>query len=169
MSSKALSTLLFPDPERPVRITSWRVSRRTGCFTARCRSVFHPALVSAGYAHVFAIFCYGAASDVNAGVVEFLGYLVVGERLRTVFFFDHFLDQALEREQRHAAAHAQAPGQENDRRRRRYEAAHRRPNSQETRRRRHSRHSPHRSKISRRHAHTQHSPAPGEKLSGSAL
>src|SRR6266853_2258844 len=104
MSSKAFSTVLLPEPERPVRITSWRASRRTGCFTGRGRSVFHPALVSAGYAHVFAIFCYGAASDVNAGVVEFLGYLVVGERLGAVFFFDHFLDQALEREQRHAAA-----------------------------------------------------------------
>src|SRR5712671_4453717 len=104
MSSKALSTVLFPEPERPVRITSWRASRLTGCFTARCRSVFHPALVSAGDAHVFAIFRHGAASDVNAGVVEFLGYLVIGERLGAVFFFDHFLDQALEREQRHAAA-----------------------------------------------------------------
>src|SRR6266403_6006617 len=104
MSSKALSTVLFPDPERPGRIPSWRVSRRTGCFTARCRSVFHPALVSAGDAHVFAIFRHRAASDVNAGVVEFLGDLIVGERLGAVFFFDHFLDQALEREQRHAAA-----------------------------------------------------------------
>src|SRR5260221_9637044 len=104
MSSKALSTVLFPEPERPVRITSWRASRLTGCFTGRGRSVFHPALVSAGYAHILTIFRHGAASDVNAGVVEFLGYLVVGERLGAVFFFDHFLDQALEREQRHAAA-----------------------------------------------------------------
>src|SRR6266404_9913755 len=104
MSSKALSTVLFPEPERPVRITRWRASRLTVCFTGRGRSVFHPALVSAGYAHVFAIFRDGAASDVNAGVVEFLGDLVVGERLGAVFFFDHFLDQALEREQRHAAA-----------------------------------------------------------------
>src|SRR5882762_12038503 len=104
MSSKAFSTVLLPEPERPVRITSWRASRRTGCFTGRCRSVFHPALVSAGYAHVFAIFRDGAASDVNTSVVEFLGDLVVGERLGAVFFFDHFLDQALERKQRHAAA-----------------------------------------------------------------
>src|SRR6266850_5578325 len=104
MSSKALSTVLFPEPERPVRMTSWRASRLTGCFTGRDRSVLHPPLVSAGYAHILAIFRHRAASDVNAGVVEFLGYLVVGERLGAVFFFDHFLDQALEREQRHAAA-----------------------------------------------------------------
>src|SRR6476646_4330658 len=98
MSSKALSTVLFPEPERPVRITSWRASRLTGCFTGRSRSVFHPALVSAGYAHVFAIFCYGAASDMNAGFIEFLGDLIVGERFGAIFFFDHFLDQALEGE-----------------------------------------------------------------------
>src|SRR5712672_617016 len=104
MSSKALSTVLFPEPERPVRMTSWRASRLTGCFTGRGRSVFHPALVSAGDAHILAILRHRAASDVNASVVEFLGYLVVGERLGAVFFFDHFLDQALEREQRHAAA-----------------------------------------------------------------
>src|SRR6267154_2175952 len=104
MSSKALSTVLFPEPERPVRITSWCASRLTGCFTGRGRSVFHPALVSAGDAHILVIFRDGAASDVNAGVVEFLSDLVVGERLGAVFFFDHFLDQALEREQRHAAA-----------------------------------------------------------------
>src|SRR5258708_13381008 len=104
MSSKALSTVLFPEPERPVRMTSWRASRLTGCFTGRGRSVFHPSLVSAGYAHVFAIFRDGAASDVNAGVVEFLGDLIVGERLGAVFFFDPFLDQALEREHGHAAA-----------------------------------------------------------------
>src|SRR6266403_4750266 len=104
MSSKALSTVLFPEPERPVRMTSWRASRLTGCFTGRDRSVLHPSLMSAGDAHVFAIFRHRAASDVNASVVEFLGYLVVGERLGAVFFFDHFLDQALEGEQRHAAA-----------------------------------------------------------------
>src|SRR5713226_3662577 len=104
MSSKALSTVLLPEPERPVRITSWRASRLTGCFTGRGRSVFHTALVRAGYAHIFAIFRDGAAGDVNAGFIEFLGDLIVGERLGTVFFFDHFLDQALQGEQRHADA-----------------------------------------------------------------
>src|SRR5882762_12041019 len=104
MSSKAWSTVLFPEPERPVRITSWRASRLSGCLTGRDRSVFYPALVGAGDAHIFAIFCDGAARDVNAGIVELFGNLIVGERLGAVFFLDHFLDHALEREQRHAAA-----------------------------------------------------------------
>src|ERR1700738_5316777 len=104
MSSKALSTVLLPEPESPVRITSWRDSRLAVCFTGRGRSVFYPALVSAGDAHIFAVFCYGAARDVDARVVELLGDLIVGERLGSVFFFDHFLDQTLEGEQRHSAA-----------------------------------------------------------------
>src|SRR6266478_3485877 len=104
MSSKAWSTVLFPEPESPVRMTSWRDSRLAVCFTGRGRSVFNPALVGAGDAHVFAIFCDRAARDVNAGIVELFGNLIVGERLGAVFFLDHFLDQALEREQRHAAA-----------------------------------------------------------------
>src|ERR1700738_4866150 len=104
MSSKALSTVLFPEPESPVRMTSWRVSRLAVSFTGRGRSVFYPALVGAGNAHIFAVFCDGTAGDVNAGVVELFGDLIVGQRLGAVFFFDHFLDQALEGEQRHAAA-----------------------------------------------------------------
>src|ERR1700732_474317 len=102
MSSKARSTVLFPEPESPVRITSWRASRLSGCFTGRSRSVFNPALVGAGDAHIFAVFCDGAAGDVNTAVVELFGDLIVGERLGTVFFFDHFLDQTLAREQPHA-------------------------------------------------------------------
>src|SRR5713101_5521186 len=66
MSSKAWSTVLFPEPESPVRMTSWRASRLAVCFTWRGRSVFYPALVGAGDAHIFAIFCYGEAGDVNA-------------------------------------------------------------------------------------------------------
>src|SRR6267143_5081161 len=104
MSSKALSTVLLPEPESPVRMTSWRASRLAVCFTGRGRSVFHPALVGAGDAHIFAIFCNRAARDVNAAVVELFGDLIVGERLGAVFFLDHFLDQTLEGEQRHAAA-----------------------------------------------------------------
>src|ERR1700732_4065267 len=104
MSSKALSTVLFPEPESPVRMTSWRASRLAVCFTGRGRSVFYPALMCAGDAHIFAVFCHGAAGGVEAGVVEFLVDLIVGERLGAVFFLDHFLDQALEREQRHTAA-----------------------------------------------------------------
>src|SRR6266436_4003066 len=104
MSSKAWSTVLFPEPESPVRMTSWRASRLAGGFTGRGRSVFYPALVGAGDAHIFAIFCDGATCDVNAGVVELLGDLIVGERLRAVLFLNHFLDYALEGEQGHAAA-----------------------------------------------------------------
>src|SRR5260221_6238532 len=61
MSSKARSTVLFPEPESPVRITSWRASRLSTCFTGRSRSVFNPALVGAGDAHIFAVFCDGTA------------------------------------------------------------------------------------------------------------
>src|SRR5260370_27375628 len=61
MSSKARSTVLFPEPESPVRITSWRASRLSICFTGRSRSVFNPALVGAGDAHIFAVFCDGTA------------------------------------------------------------------------------------------------------------
>ena len=102
--------MLLPEPERPVRMTSWRSIRQAcGLELAACTerdagSAFHPALVRAGDAHVFAIFRHGAAGDVNAVVVELLGDLIVGERLGAVFFLDHFLDQALQREQRHAAA-----------------------------------------------------------------
>src|SRR5258708_13234984 len=65
MSSKARSTVLFPEPESPVRMTSWRASRLSICFTGRSRSVFNPALVGAGDAHIFAVFCDGTAGDVN--------------------------------------------------------------------------------------------------------
>src|SRR5258708_35723397 len=104
MSSKAVSTLLFPEPESPVRITSWRASRLSGGFTGCDRSVFYPALVGAGEAHIFAIFCDGAARDVNAGIVELFGNLFVVERRGAVFFLDHFLYHALERVQRTPAA-----------------------------------------------------------------
>src|ERR1700737_550763 len=104
MSSKARRTALFPEQGSPLRITSWRASRLSCGFTGRSRSVSTPALVGAGNAHIFAVFCDGTAGDVNAAVVELFGDLIVGERLGAVFLFDHFLDQALEGEQRHAAA-----------------------------------------------------------------
>src|SRR5258706_16267648 len=104
MSSNALSTVLLPEPESPVRMTSWRASRLAVRFTGRGRSVFYPALVSAGDAHVFAIFRHGAARYVNAGIVELLGDLIVSQRLGAVFFFDHFFHEAFQGEQRHAAA-----------------------------------------------------------------
>src|SRR5712671_1660031 len=104
MSSKALRTVLLPEPERPVRITSWRASRLAAGFTGRCRSVFDPALMGARNAHVFAIFRNRSARDVDARVIEFFRDLIVSERPGSVLFFDHLLDQALQREQRHAAA-----------------------------------------------------------------
>src|ERR1700722_19866885 len=103
MSSKARRTVLFPEPERPVRMTRCRASRLVGGFTEGARSALHPALVSAGDAHVFPILGDGAARDVDASVVELFGDLFVGEGLRGVFFFNHFLDETLEREERHSA------------------------------------------------------------------
>src|SRR5258705_4344754 len=100
MSSKALSTVLFPEPERPVRMTSWRASRLTGCFTGRGRSVFHPSLVSAGYAHILAIFRDGAAGDMNGGVRGVLGGLIVRGRGCVLFFSAHFCFTARSRQRR---------------------------------------------------------------------
>src|SRR5271157_3144441 len=104
MSSKALRTVLFPEPESPVRMTRCRASCRLDGFTWEGGLTLHPALMRAGDSHVFAIFSNGAARDVNAGVVELLGDLLVGERLRAVFFFNHFLYETLQGEQRHCAA-----------------------------------------------------------------
>src|SRR5271154_3516650 len=100
MSSKARRTVLFPEPETPVRITRCRESCLLDGFTRGGGSAFHPALGSAGDAHIFAVFCNCATRDVNAVVVELLGNLLVGERLGGVFFFDHFFDETLESEQR---------------------------------------------------------------------
>src|SRR5271170_3989139 len=103
MSSNARRTVLFPEPETPVRMTRWRESCLVDGFTGGGGSALHPALVSAGDAHVFAVFGDGAARDVDAVVVELFGDLFVGERLRSVFFFDHFFDEALEGKERHVA------------------------------------------------------------------
>src|SRR6267143_4472389 len=104
MSSKACRTVLFPEPESPVRMTRCRESCRACGFTGGGGSILFPALVSAGYAHVFAVLRDGAAGNVDAGVIKFLGNLFVGQRLRRIFFFNHLLDEPLEREERHAAA-----------------------------------------------------------------
>src|SRR5258707_7735723 len=90
MSSKARSTVLFPEPESPVRITSWRASRLSICFTGRSRSVFNPALVGAGDAHIFAVFCDGTAGDGDTAPLGlFFGFFVcVG--VGGGFFFSHF-------------------------------------------------------------------------------
>src|SRR6476660_1038592 len=104
MSSKACITVLFPEPESPVRMTRWCESCRRCGFTGGAGSTLFPALVGAGNTHVFAVLRDSAASNVNAGVVELLGNLFVGQRLRRIFFFNHLLDEPLKREQRHAAA-----------------------------------------------------------------
>src|ERR1700716_2766534 len=103
MSSNAWRTVLFPEPESPVRMTSCRASCLMCGFTGDAGSTLFPALVSAGDAPVFAVLRDGAASDVNAGIIKFLGNLCVGQRLRRIFFFDHFFDEPHEREQGHAA------------------------------------------------------------------
>src|SRR5258708_15008899 len=90
MSSKARSTVLFPEPESPVRITSWRASRLSICFTGRSRSVFNPALVGAGDAHIFAVFCDGTAGDVHAARRRPFCRLLCGGGLGCPFFFVYF-------------------------------------------------------------------------------
>src|ERR1700720_752259 len=104
MSSKARSTVLFPEPERPVRMTRWRASCLADGFPEGGGAALHPALVSAGDAHVFAVFGDGAARNVDARIIELFRDLFVGERLRGVFLFNHFFDEALEREEGHSAA-----------------------------------------------------------------
>src|SRR5260370_36264945 len=90
MSSNALSTVLFPEPESPVRMTSWRASRLAVCFTGRGRSVFYPALMGAGDAHIFAVFCDGAAGDGDAAGGPFVWGLFGGERVGAGLFLHQF-------------------------------------------------------------------------------
>src|SRR5690348_3082964 len=104
MSSKARRTVLLPEPERPVRMTSWWASRLGKGFTEGGGSTLDAALMSARNAHVFAVFGDGAASDVDARIVKLLGELLIRERLGGVLFFNHFLDETLQSEQGHAAA-----------------------------------------------------------------
>src|SRR5260370_19843981 len=92
MSSNALSTVLFPEPESPVRMTSWRASRLAVCFTGRGRSVFYPALMGAGDAHIFAVFCDGAAGHPDAGRGPVLCALICRATLGCLFVLDYFFD-----------------------------------------------------------------------------
>jgi hypothetical protein len=59
----------------------------------------HPALMSAGDAHVLAVLRYGAASDLNALRLQDAGELLVGQRTAGIFFVDELLDPAFEDEQ----------------------------------------------------------------------
>src|SRR5690242_8821204 len=104
MSSKARRTVLLPEPERPVRMTSWWASRLWKGFTEGGESTLDAALMRAGDAHIFAVFGNGAASDVDACIVQLLGQLFIRERLGGVLFLNHFLDETLQSEQGHAAA-----------------------------------------------------------------
>src|SRR5579859_3572108 len=99
MSSNAWRTVLLPEPESPVRMTNWRDSRVERVFTAGGCSTLHPPLMRAGNTHIFAIFCHGAPRDANAGVLKLLRNLVVRQRLGRVFFIDHFLYEAFQRQQ----------------------------------------------------------------------
>src|SRR5262252_5309152 len=101
MSSNAWRTVLLPEPESPVRMTNWRVSRVVRVFTGAGCSTLHPPLMRAGDTHIFAIFCHGAPRHADAAVLELLCNLVVCQRLRGVFFVDHLLHKPLERQQRH--------------------------------------------------------------------
>src|SRR6266850_1492068 len=87
MSSNACRTVLFPEPERPVRMTSCRASCLACGFTGGAGSTTFPAPVGAGDAHVFAVLRDGSAGDLYAGVIEFLGYLFRRQtRIRFMFF-----------------------------------------------------------------------------------
>src|SRR5277367_617431 len=98
MSSNARRTVLFPEPEMPVRMTSWRpaflafLALREGRFTFVVWLALYPALVRTGNSHIFAVFRHGPAGDVDSVVVQFLGDLLVGQRLAAIFFINHFLD-----------------------------------------------------------------------------
>src|SRR5579859_7620445 len=104
MSSNACRTVLFPEPESPVKMTSWRDSRVERGFTIGSCSTLDPPLMRAGDTHIFAIFCHGPPRDANARILELFRNLVVGQRLRSVFFIDHLFYKPLQREQRHSAA-----------------------------------------------------------------
>src|SRR5258707_15514406 len=112
MSSNARRTVLFPEPESPVRITSWRPAawrvRSLGAerfFTlAKAYLAFDPALGGAGNAHIPAVFGDRAPRYLDAGFIQFLRDLVVGQRFGRRLFVDHFLPQPLQRQQRHVAA-----------------------------------------------------------------
>src|SRR6516165_8631859 len=111
MSSNALRTVLFPDPERPVRTTScrplalflvlreWRAWR----FTVLTGLTLHSALVCAGDPHVFPVFRHRPPCYLDSVFFELLRNLLVGERLRGVFLIDHLLHQPLQGQQRHPA------------------------------------------------------------------
>jgi len=96
----------LPEPERPVRRTNWWASRVRFLgvrFTAAALGLYTPAM-RAGNAKVFAIFCDRSARDVDPFIAEFFCDLLVSERVRSIFVFDHLLYPTLQGKQRHFAA-----------------------------------------------------------------
>src|SRR5438477_11060894 len=104
MSSNAWRTVLLPDPESPVRMTSWRDSRVGRGFTVGDCSTLYPPLMRAGDTHIFSIFCHCPPRDANSRVLQLLRNLIVGQRLHRILFINHFLNESLQRQQRPAAA-----------------------------------------------------------------
>src|ERR1700675_3210890 len=105
MSSKDFSTVLFPEPESPVRTTRCRASCLFGGrFTGARALTLHSALVRAGNSHIFTIFRYSAARNVDARVIQLLRDLLVRQRLGAIFFFDHLFYYTLQGQQGHRAA-----------------------------------------------------------------
>src|SRR5216684_9213258 len=78
---------------------------RTSAFSLLTSALFlYSSLVRAGDAHVFPVFGYGAARDLNALRLENPGDLLVGQRAAGIFFFDQLLDSALQDQQRRVAS-----------------------------------------------------------------
>src|ERR1700730_13838273 len=105
MSSKDFSTVLFPEPESPVRTTRCRASCLVGGrFTGARALTLHSALMRAGDSHIFAVFRYRTSRNMDASVIQLLRDLLIRQRLRAVFFFDHLFYYTLQGQQRHRAA-----------------------------------------------------------------
>src|SRR5260370_2294052 len=77
----------------------------TSAFSLLTSALFlYPSLVRAGDAHVFPVFGYGAARDLNALRLENPGDLLVGQRAAGIFLFDQLLHAALQDQQRRVAS-----------------------------------------------------------------
>src|SRR5439155_15886644 len=66
-------------------------------------SLFHSSLVGAGDAHVFPIFCDGAAGNLNALRLQDACNLLVGQRAVWIFFLNKLFYPAFEDQQRGVA------------------------------------------------------------------
>src|ERR1700752_5312109 len=101
MSSNALRTVLFPDPERPVRITSSRplflslVSPEVRGWPCPVVAglTFPSALVCARDPHILPVFRHRPPCYLDSILFQLLRNLLVGQRFRCVLFIDHFVLQ----------------------------------------------------------------------------